>query len=169
MLTADGPDRASALPPVPCHLVEQAEHAIDRADTKAAALGAVAVAILAVLTSGRSTAHRGAGHVAGEVFLAVGLLAWAAGVLALAGALLPRLRRAAPGEHAVSFCDLPKDHDANRMRFLAGRAAGDAENWLLAQGHLLSRIAVVKYRMIRLGMALLAVSGLTGALGMFLS
>lgn len=164
-----GPNGAPDLPPVQRFLVEQAEHAIDRADTKAATVGAAAIALLTVLVSVRPAGPAGPARDVAQAFLITGLIGWSAGVLAVAAALLPRLRMSTPGGFALSFCDLPEEYDAEELRALAGRAAGDVEDWLLALVHVLGRIAVVKFQCIRLGMALLAASGVAGGVGMFIS
>ncbi|MEZ0108972.1 hypothetical protein ABH920_002982 [Catenulispora sp. EB89] len=159
---------AAALPSAPRYLIEQAENAIDRADRKAAALGAASIALVALLDPRRAV-HHGTFHAAVGTFVAAGRLSWVAAVLALAAAVRPRLCSAAPGTHAVSFYDLPEEYDPDRLRSLVDAAAADGEDWLLAQGHVLGRIAVAKFRMIQMAMALLALSALMSALGSALS
>jgi hypothetical protein len=55
----------------------------------------------------------------------------------------------------VSFVDVPALFDPDRMRALARAIEADPERVLLAQAHTLSRIAVFKYRLVRVGMVLL--------------
>jgi hypothetical protein len=162
MSSPNTPDPGAALPPVQHFLVAQAERAIDRADTKAATLGAAAIAVLTVLTTTRTAD-------AGRAFLIAGSLSWAGAILALVAALVPRTRPAAPGTPAVSFCDLPEEYDADGLRAQVRRASEDVEGWLLALEHVLARIAVVKFRMIRLAVALLVASGVLAAVGMLIS
>lgn len=160
--------RETALPRVPKYLVDQAERAIDRADSKAAALGAGATAILAIAVGtvpGLYAGHIGPETMAGALACG-GALGWLAGIFALAGAVLPRLRSSGGGDGRLAcFRDFPAEFDLERVRALADRTSGELEAWLLAQGHVLSRIAVAKYRLIRFGMGLLAAGALLGLLG----
>ncbi|MEY9894520.1 hypothetical protein ABIA35_008261 [Catenulispora sp. MAP12-49] len=167
-MSAPASSAATALPSAPRYLVDQAENAIDRADRKAAALGAASIALVTLLDS-RGAVHHGSLHAAAGALVTAGRLSWVAAVLALAAAVRPRLRSAAPGTHPVSFFDLPEEYDADRLRSLVMAAAGDGEDWLLAQGHVLGRIAVAKFRMIQMAMALLVLSALMNALGSTLS
>ncbi|HEV3169261.1 MAG TPA: Pycsar system effector family protein [Actinocrinis sp.] len=157
--------KSPALPAVPRYLVEQAERAIDRADTKAATLAAVALAILPSAVRSAASAHGPSAAALPQVLFSVSVLTWGAGVAALAAAILPRLRhtRTADGDQLASFCDLPAKFDLERLRALVDRTNDDAELWLLVQSHVLGRIAVAKYRMIRIGMSLIAFAALCGA------
>ncbi|MBR7837405.1 hypothetical protein KDL01_29265 [Actinospica durhamensis] len=162
-MPAPNPSGAAASPlPALRYLIDQAEHAIDRADSKATALGAASIAVFAVLNP-RQSLHHGATAAMLNALLIVGRICWVVAVLALAAAVKPRLRPVSPGPHAVSFLDLSEKFDAERLRSLV-RRAGDTDDWLLVQAHVLGRIALAKFRLIQLGMALLTFSGLTGAL-----
>ncbi|HEV2640195.1 MAG TPA: Pycsar system effector family protein [Actinocrinis sp.] len=164
------PPRAGRQPPlpvVPKYLVDEAERAIDRADSKATALGAAATAILAITTGTMSGLRSGcpAPAPATDALGYAAALGWLAGIFALAAAVLPRLRTSGGAGRLASFRDFPPDFDLDRVRALAERTSADLEVWLLTQGHVLSRIAVAKYRMIRLGMGLLCLGALLGLLG----
>jgi hypothetical protein len=161
--------RPAALPAVPRYLVEQAEHAIDRADTKAAALGAAATAILAIVAGGIPDLHSAPAYSAAEVFRTFGALGWLAGIAVLAAVILPRSSPvvASGTDLLASFRDFPADFNLDHVRALADRTASDPEVWLLNQAYVLSRIAITKYQLIRTGMLLLAVGALVGLVGLF--
>jgi len=167
-MSAPTSSAAAALPSAPRYLVDQAENAIDRADRKAAALGAASIALVSLLDP-KGAGHHGTLQAATDAFVAAGRFSWVAAVLALAAAVRPRLRSAAPGSHPVSFFELPEEYDPDQLRSLVAAAAGDGEDWLLAQGHVLGRIAVAKFRMIQMAMALLVLSALMYVLGSSLS
>src|SRR5262245_17070871 len=91
---ARGPRRVAGggvapLPAVAGHLAAQAEHAIERADAKAATLAATATAILAFAVQGGRPPGCGE-QPAATVALALAALCWIAGIVALAAAIFPR-------------------------------------------------------------------------------
>jgi hypothetical protein len=154
------------LPAVAGHLAAQAEHAIERADAKAATLAATATAILAFAVQGGSPCGCG-GEPAATVALALAALCWIAGIFALAAAIFPRFEDS--GDQRLTFFNhFPSRFDAASLRALAREAGTDPERWLLAQAHALSRIAVTKYRFIRLGMWLLGAGAALALSGVLL-
>ncbi len=166
---ADVAKRRSVLGPLPAvagHLAAQAEHAIERADAKAATLAATATAILAFTVQGGRPARGCGDHAAATVALVAAAVCWVAGILALAAAMFPRFEDS--GDQRLAFFHrYPGRFDPAALRALAREAGADPEGWLLAEAHALSRIAVTKYRFIRLGMWLLgagAVLALSGVL-----
>lgn len=145
------------------YLADQAQHAIERADTKASTLAATATAVVAIL------AQRGGPAVHGPwaaLLFTSGALVWAAGIALLATAIFPRFGRAgAPSDRLVFFNDFPRSFDHEALRSLTVASRADRERLMLAQAHALSRIAAVKYRLIRAGMLLLAAGGVLGLIG----
>ena len=167
---ANGPRRVPSgagapLPAVAGHLAAQAEHAIERADAKAATLAATATAILAFTVQG-GLPGRGA-DAAAMIALASAALCWILGIAALAAAIFPRFGDSGD-ERLTFFNHFPSRFDATALRELAREASTDPERWLLAQAHALSRIAVAKYRYIRLGMWLLGAGAALGLGGVLL-
>lgn len=144
------------------HLIDHAERVIDRADGKAGTLGAAAVAVLAFVP--QTAVFPGAlRSTAASALLLLAGLCWAAGIAALCLAIFPRIRPAEPGgPQLVSFTDFPRRFDAPVLQRLALAADQNLEQWLLAQAHALSQIAVAKYRFIRLGMVLLGLGVVCG-------
>jgi hypothetical protein len=151
------------------YLVDQAQHAIDRADAKASTLAATATAIVAIVAQGTPWLVGGAQRPGWAVpLLGGGLLAWVAGIVALALAIFPRFRRTEGLSGQMTFFhDFPQEYDPEALHDQARAWEADPERPLLAQAHALSRIAVTKYRMIQIGMALLGVGGLLGVIGIF--
>lgn len=154
------------LPAVAGHLAAQAEHAIERADGKAATLAATATAILAFAVQGWQPHGCGDGTAA-TVALAASALCWIAGIVALAAAIFPRFEGS--GDQRLTFFNhFPNRFDATALRALAREVGADPEQWLLAEAHALSRIAVAKYRFIRLGMWLLGAGAALALSGVLL-
>jgi hypothetical protein len=171
LITPEVGERRETLPAVLRYLVEQAEHAIDRADAKAGALAAAALAVLPLLV-GRTTARQIPPARAGiaEGFFALGALGWGAGILALAAAVMPRLKRDVTDDGRLSsIYDIPAELDLDRLRAQIDRVSVDTEEFLLVQSHVLSRIAVTKYSLIRLSMPLLAAGASFGLFGVLVS
>lgn len=156
--------RAEVSASAALRLAAQAEQAIERADGKASALAATATAIL--LFAAQAVPLRGAAHPAGLAVaaLATGAACWAAGIVALAAAIFPRLTgRAEAGAWWPERA--PRRFDSAQMDALIRRMAADPRRWQLAQAHALGRIALKKYRYIRLGMLLLGLGAAVGVCG----
>lgn len=148
------------------YLADQAQHAIERADTKASTLAATATAIVAILAQRDGLSAHGPWA---ALLLGAGALVWAAGIALLATAIFPRFGRSdAPRDRLVYFNDFPRSFDREALRALTGVSRADREQLMLAQAHALSRIAAVKFRLIRIGMLLLAAGGALGLAGVLI-
>ena len=147
------PPWSGPRPPMMLRLLsDQAQHAIERADSKASTLAATATAVLAILIQDGSA--NGSGR-QGFLQLGAGAL-WVAGIAVLTVVIFPRFRpRQGPEPRLISFVDFPVHFDLDEMRELARAIEADPEEVLLVQAHSLSRIAVLKYRLVRIGMLLL--------------
>ncbi|WP_157435926.1 Pycsar system effector family protein [Actinospica robiniae] len=150
-------------PSVVAHLAAQAEHAIERADGKASALAATATAILIFAAQGLGTAHPGA---AGLTLLIGAGVCWVAGIAALGAAIFPRF--AGSPEDAVWLHQFPGKHDSATLSSVLSTANADPERWLRAQAEVLGRIAMTKFRYVRIGMALLGFGAAFAVVGLLL-
>ncbi len=159
----------AGLPPVARHLTEQAERAIERADAKAATLGAAATAILAFTAQGGVPGcSRYPSAAVAAVPLIAGALCWVVGIVALAVAVFPRFSES--GDQQLTFFNYFRGRsDPTALQVLIRAADADPERWLLAEAHALSRIAVIKYRFIRLGMWLLGAGAASALCGVLLA
>ena len=145
------------------YLTDQAQHAIERADTKVSTLAATATAIIAILAQRVGFSARGQWA---TQLLSAGAIVWAAGIGLLATAIFPRFR--ATGTSAsrlMYFNDFSRNLDGETVQTLAWATPADRDQLLLAQVHALSRIAAVEFRLIRVGMLLLACGGALGLPG----
>ncbi|HEY3479480.1 MAG TPA: Pycsar system effector family protein [Streptomyces sp.] len=155
MATAADPaaDRESALY-VAERLLVTAREDVARADTKAAVLLSGALAMPALLLSGRWSPTRSQG--AWLVVLVLGAVLWAGGTALLVWTLLPRTRTVRPGPGLTFFGDtrgVPDPHALVRAVTEAGR---DRVGWLMTQFVDISAILTAKYRCLRWGVCLLA-------------
>lgn len=164
-----GTQRAGAPPSAAGRLAAQAEQALERADGKAGALAATATAILLFAAQSDVRAACAAGRTGGvgAAALAAGGACWAAGIVALAAVIFPRFTgRREPDARWLD--SIPGSFDASEISALVRRLDSDPERWQLAQARALGRIAMKKYRFIRIGMVLLGLGAALGLCGQLL-
>ncbi|MBS2965370.1 hypothetical protein KGA66_20130 [Actinocrinis puniceicyclus] len=168
--------RANVAPPAPSvepravviagYLVEQAQHAIERADAKASTLTATATAVVAIVAQGAHRDAAGAYRNAALVLTGTGSLLWVFGIVTTAFAIFPRLAGRYGSGSALALTGYPRRFDPDALRAQLPTAEAELERLLLEQAHALSRIAVTKYRLIRYGMVFLGAGGVLGLAGL---
>ncbi|WP_255951818.1 Pycsar system effector family protein [Streptomyces odontomachi] len=152
-----GSDRAGER--VAEQLLSRVREDLSGADSKAAVLLSGTLALPAFLLGW----HGAPGwHGPADVTLVLAAVLWAGAVIALIGALMPRTGTVRAHDAVTYFGDLTGARGASRD--LTGLATQVAEagrepvEWLLVQAVDVSSILSVKYRAIRWGMSLLALS-----------
>lgn len=140
------------------YLVDQAQHAIERADAKASTLTATATAIVAIVAQGE---HWNGPHHwnAASLLAGGGALLWLCGIVTTAFAIFPRLAARDGSGSMLSLTGYPRHFDPDELRAQLPAAESELERLLLEQAHALSRIAVTKYVLVRYGMAFLGAGG----------
>jgi MFS family permease len=165
------PDTADSPSSYLADLLKETREELTRADSKAALLlaatGVAAGALLAGLLGGRWTPFSLDNRV--EWIWWIGVCAAGAGIVSIAAAVYPRIRRRqAPDPQAPAFFADVAAYDTIEAFRRAVAQAFDPESRLIDQTYLLSRTVQTKYVFLRRGLRLLllAILACAGAVGM---